>query len=248
MPKKKSGGAKKAAAAAPAGKAGGARKRGQNIQISKGLYKYSRASVARSRGAYKLGGGGRPFPVVKAKAKPAAAPAKAGKFYATEDTPVPKKSNKSKRNQTKLKASIKPGSILILLAGPQAGKRVVFLKQLASGLLCVTGPFSLNGCPVRRVNQTYVIGTSTAINVSGVDAKKFDDAYFTKVAAERKSKSEADFGDQAEKAPEVSAERKADQVALDAAVVKAIGGGDMEAYLKAKFYLTNGQYPHLMKF
>jgi hypothetical protein len=29
-------------------------------------------------------------------------------------------------------------------------------------------------------------------------------------------------------------------VALDVAVVKAIGGGDMEAYLKAKFYLTNG--------
>jgi large subunit ribosomal protein L6e len=60
----------------------------------------------------------------------------------------------------------------------------------------VTGPHKINGVPLRRVNQAYVIATSTKVDVSKVDASKFTDEYF-KVEKSQKSKptAEALFGE-----------------------------------------------------
>ena len=92
---------------------------------------------------------------------------KAPRYYPADDVRKPKKCRKSPRPPS-LRSSIVPGTILILLAGRYRGKRVIFLKQLASGLLLVTGPYKINGVPLRRVNQAYVIATTTTIDLSGL--------------------------------------------------------------------------------
>lgn len=168
------------------------------------------------------------------------------KFYPAEDVSKPLKRSFARR-QTKLRSSISPGTVLILLAGRFAGKRVVCLGQLPSGLLLVTGPFKLNGVPVRRVNQAYVIATSASVDVSKVDVSKFDDSYFKGEKKQRTKRSEeAFFEDKLEKNT-IPAERIADQKAVDSAILSAVDA-DMKSYLSTRFSLKNGDRPHLMKF
>ncbi|CAI0374258.1 unnamed protein product, partial [Linum tenue] len=165
----------------------------RNPQLIRGVGKYSRSKMYHKRGlwAIKAKNGG-VFPKHDPKPKAAATPVKPSKFYPADDIKMPLP-NKRKAKPTKLRASITPGTVLILLAGRFKGKRVVFLKQLTSGLLLVTGPFKVNGVPLRRVNQAYVIGTSTKVDISGTNVDKFDDKYFAKAAEKKNKKGEGEF-------------------------------------------------------
>merc|ERR1719503_46320 len=135
--------------------------------------------------------------------------------------------------------SITPGTVLILLAGRFRGKRVVFLKQLTSGLLLVTGPFKVNGVPLRRVNQRYVIATSAKVDVAGVDVSKIDDAFF---AREKTAPKDADAS--APTGTVTSKTRKDAQTKVDSALMKNVDKIDkMGAYLGALFSLSKGDKP-----
>ena len=82
---------------------------------------------------------------------------------------------------------------------------MVLLKHLPQGVLLVTGPFKVNGVPLRRVNARYVIATSTKVDLKGIDEKVLEkvsgDGYFTKDKAAHKP-GEDSFFKQGEK-PEV---------------------------------------------
>ncbi|XVF31337.1 hypothetical protein REPUB_Repub16aG0137000 [Reevesia pubescens] len=185
----------------------------RNPDLIRGVGKYSRSKMYHKRGlwAIKAKNGG-VFPRHDPKPKGPAAAEKPPKFYPADDVKKPLLNNR-KPKPTKLRASITPGTVLILLAGRFMGKRVVFLKQLPSGLLLVTGPFKINGVPLRRVNQSYIIATSTK------DKKKLPD------------------------------DKKEDQKAVDASLIKAIEGvPDLKAYLAARFSLKSGMKPHELVF
>ena len=173
---------------------------------------------------------------------------KTPRYYPAEDIKKPMKSRK-KPGQSKLRASITPGTVLILVSGPYRGRRYVFFKQLASGLLLVTGPYKINGVPIRRVNQAYVIATSTQIDISSVKVDaKFTDEYFKAAKKAVKSKNFIE-GEDTEQKPVVSEERKADQAGIDSQLVKVISKTElMKQYLASYFTLSNGVYPHAIKF
>merc|ERR1712157_628731 len=154
-----------------------------------------------------------------------------------------------RQNPPRIRKSITPGTVLILLAGRFRGKRVVCLKALESGLLLVSGPYKINGVPLRRVNQAYVIATSTKVDVSGVDVSDINDQYFARSKESSTDAEEEFFMGDAPKPAVVSDKRKADQKKVDEALLKAVGSVDMlEAYLAAQFTLTANDKPHLMKF
>ncbi|EOY09507.1 Ribosomal protein L6 family protein [Theobroma cacao] len=216
----------------------------RNPDLIRGVGKYSRSKMYHKRGlwAIKAKNGG-VLPRHDPKPKAAAAPEKLPKFYPADDVKKPLL-NKRKPKPTKLRDSVD------FVGWRFMGKRVVFLKQLTSGLLLVTGPFKINGVPLRRVNQSYVIATSTKVDISGVNEEKFDDKYFAKEVEKKKKKGEGEFFEAEKKDKrKLPDDKKEDQKAVDASLIKSIEGvPDLKAYLAARFSLKSGMKPHELVF
>ncbi|CAK7226172.1 60S ribosomal protein L6 [Sporothrix curviconia] len=177
---------------------------------------------------------------------------RAQKWYPAEEDAQAKKVRKAIRPWNPRK-SLQPGTILILVAGRFRGKRVVLLKNLDQGVLLVTGPFKINGVPLRRVNAKYVIATSEKVDLAGVDSKKIEEIaapnYFTADKAKEKAGEEA-FFQQGEKPQKkaVATTRVADQKAIDKALIANIKKVELlGSYLATSFSLRKGDKPHEMK-
>merc|ERR1712048_676014 len=111
--------------------------------------------------------------------------------------------------------------------------------------------WSSQGKACDRVNQRYLLATSTKVNVSGVKIPaNIDDKYFARVKQE-KSKDGEIFSAKKEEY-KASEERKKDQATVDAMVLDALKkhpeGAVLKQYLKASFALSKGEFPHRMTF
>merc|ERR1711894_657985 len=159
----------------------------------------------------------------------------------------------SKHKRT-LRPTLTPGKICIVLAGAHKGKRVVVLKQLASGLVLITGPMKLNGCPMRRINQHYLLATTTNVDITNVKVPEtINDDYFKRAKAPKGKKAEGgDIFTSKKEEYKPSEQRKTDQANVDKQVLEAVkkhpDGASLKAYFKHIFSLSKGQYPHKMDF
>ena len=150
--------------------------------------------------------------------------------------------------KTHISAPLTPGQVVILLSGRFRGRRVVYLKNLESGLLLVTGPYKYNGVPLKRVNAAYVLPTNTTVKVDGKVAEKIKDEFFKKVEISRQKKEDF-FEEDKKKKERVTKERTDAQNEIDTVVKKAVDGVPMmKEYLRNRFALKDGDKPHLMKF
>eukprot|EP00834_Sanchytrium_tribonematis_P008347 NODE_950_length_2933_cov_0.834157.p3 type:complete len:233 gc:universal NODE_950_length_2933_cov_0.834157:237-935(+) len=166
--------------------------------------------------------------------------------YKFEEVPTKKLVRKAQR-QSKLRSSISPGRIAIVLAGRYKGKRVVILGQLDSGLVLVTGPFKLNGHPLRRIPQTYLLATSTKVEIS-VDISKVKDTLFKKPVTKKQTNEAAFFED---KVSEIKLNEEYVKLTkeIDIKVTEAIKKiPSLASYLKTHFSLGKKDFPHRMKF
>jgi len=175
------------------------------------------------------------------------------RYYPTEERPK-KFSVKRKRfgdHPRRFRSTLTPGTVVILVAGKHAGKRAVVVKHLSSGLLLVTGPHKLNGVSLRRVNQIYVIATSTKLDLSSAKFDSLDDKFFKRVRATKKN-AEKDIFDSNKEKPQLSEERRQAQKTTDSAVLSAIKAHAdsrlLRQYLKSRFQLWNGVLPHKLHF
>merc|ERR1712168_979092 len=240
----------------------------RNAKINGGIMRFSRSKMYHKKAAFVKNKKGEKAPAVKKVTtvekqiggekngdKRVVQLNKTPRALPTQAHKQRKASNKKPFSQhtRKLRSTITPGTVLILVAGVHKGKRVVFLKQLASGLLLVTGPFRINRCPLRRINQIYVIATKTKIDIAGVKLpENLNDDYFKRMKFKKSKNAEGDIFDTKKESYSVTEERKKDQIEVDTQILTAIKNNPekklLTGYLGAMFSLKNHQYPHKMIF
>lgn len=174
-------------------------------------------------------------------------------YYNPDDVKTHFKRPSKKPKVAKLSKKITPGTVLILLTGRFKGRRVIFLKQLQSGLLLVTGPYKINGVPLKRVNQAYVIPTTTKVDIAGIDLAKLDDTHFIKSKAKKTKNTVGQFFEKQNELTDVDknkiADKKKSQISFDKSLLDSIKKTELlAAYLASRFTIRKNTRPHDLKF
>merc|ERR1712227_424592 len=129
-----------------------------------------------------------------------------------------------------------PGTVVIIVAGRFGGKRVVVLKSLGSRLL-ISGPYKVNGVPIRRVYRSIVINTTVKVDLTGLDMSCFNENNIGHIKNNKQYFSSA------------LAQYKQKRTVLEKALIKKITSvPKLTQYLTKKFTIQDGMPPHRIKF
>jgi len=169
---------------------------------------------------------------------------------------TPKNKLPARKHVHKLREGLQPGTVVVVLTGRHRGKRVVYLKQLPSGLILVSGPLKLNNCPLRRICPKFVIATKTRLDISKIKLPDhLNDDYFKRKGHRRRrpgSAADQDIFASKKEGYVVSDQRKDDQKKIDQQLLDIVRKHpDKKAlfgYLGSLFSLRNGEFPHKMVF
>jgi len=169
-----------------------------------------------------------------------------------------KGSKKQYKKPTKLRKSLVPGTVCIILNGRHQSKKCVFLKQLRrSGLCLVTGPYGVNKVPLRRIDQRFVQPTSIHLPLpEGFKVPgHIDDAWFKKKRGTKSQvttkATEAMVKSVKKTKAKPNLSRKKAQRFVDEAVMKSFKKHDdkmVVKYMKRPFGLVGERYAHNIKF
>ena len=171
-------------------------------------------------------------------------------WYPADDEKVLFRRRRNQPRPSTGRKSIVPGSVVILLSGPHRGRRVVVLKHLEAGNILVTGPYAINGVPLKRVNAAHVISTSTRVPLDGVtvniDSTFFKrPVHFTKNQLKNASETRTKHAEEGKNAEaQWRAQAKTTQKTVDAALIANIKKVEqLSGYLATRFTLAGGVRP-----
>jgi large subunit ribosomal protein L6e len=119
----------------------------------------------------------------------------------------------------------------------------------------VTGPYSVNGVSLGRVNPAYVLATSTKVSLAGVNVT-VDDKFFKRSVRFTKNELKNASEHRLKKVEEGKTheakwreELKAAQKAVDAGLLANIKKVEhLRGYLGTRFTISNNTHPHELRF
>lgn len=156
------------------------------------------------------------------------------KLYCPDDIPafVEKYKSRTAAKPRVRRHDLVKGMVVVVLEGVFASKRVVYLKKLDNNLALCTGPKSINGVPLFKIDERYLLATLTVLDI-GTNISVDEKNVFLSKRDDHSAPMDAD----------VDAEKE-----TDAAVAKAVKNVEfMKAYLSEPFEIDSSKNFYSLK-